>query len=123
MDASWSKWEQFKGDADATLFADPTDNARPERLRWLVASLALQALVVGFLVLHSVTSESELPAPRVVETFLTVAPMATAPPPPPPPSRHGTIVSGVHGPSARSLGAAGAFGTDHPRRHAARDRY
>lgn len=73
-------WTGASGDA---LFAVPCEHARPKRLRWLCLSLTLQALVVGFLVFRSVTAESELPAPRVVKTFLTVAPMAAPPPPPP----------------------------------------
>ena len=69
------------GASNENLFADPYDRTRPKRLRWLCLSLAFQALVVGFLVLRSVTAESELPSPRVVKTFLAVAP---TPPPPPP---------------------------------------
>jgi len=42
----------------------------------------MQSLVGGFLVLRSTAEESELPAPRVVRTFLAAAPMAAPPPPP-----------------------------------------
>ena len=85
----WSEWEAFKnacGCSDEGLFADPLGRARPKRLRCLVFSFAVQLLVVGLWVLHSVTSESELPPPHVVKTFLTVVPMAPSPPPPPPAS-------------------------------------
>ena len=74
----------WRGASNEDLFADPCDRTRPKRLRSLCVSLAFQALVVGFWVLHSVTAESELPAPRVVKTFMIVAPLAPTPPPPPP---------------------------------------
>ncbi len=74
----------WRGASNEDLFADPCDRTRPKRLRWLCVSLAFQALVVGFWVLRSVTAESELPAPRVVKTFMMVAPLAPTPPPPPP---------------------------------------
>jgi len=70
------------GASNDALFAAPLERTRPQRLRWLCLSLALQALVVGFLVLRSVTAESELPAPRLVKTFLAVTPMAAPAPPP-----------------------------------------
>ena len=70
------------GASNDALFADSFECTRPKRLRWLCLSLAFQALGVGFLVLRSITAENELPAPRVVKTFLAVAPMAAPPPPP-----------------------------------------
>ena len=70
------------GASNEELFADPYDCTRPTRFRWLCLSLAFQTLIVGCWILHSVTAESELPAPRFVKTFIALAP--TAPPPPPP---------------------------------------
>ena len=71
------------GASNEDLFTDPYDCTRPKRFRWLCLSLAFQTLVVGLWILHSVTAESELPAPRFVKTFRALAP-TTAPPPPPP---------------------------------------
>ena len=83
---SWEKWEAFREttSAQGALFVGLEASARPHRGRWLCASLALQALVVLALVWQSMTAETELPTPRMVKVFLTVAPMKSPPPPPPP---------------------------------------
>ena len=82
---SWKKWEAFREttSAQGALFVGLEASAAAHRGRWLCASLALQALVVLALVWQSMTAETELPAPRMVRAFLTVAPMKTPPPPPP----------------------------------------
>ena len=84
---SWEKWEAFRETtcSQDALFDGLEACARPHRGRWICASLALQSLVILGLVWQSMTAETELPAPRMVKAFLTVAPMKSPPPPPQPP--------------------------------------
>ena len=112
---SWEKWEAFRDttSAQGALFVGLEASARPHRGRWLCASLALQALVVLGLVWQSMTAETELPAPRMVRAFLTVAPMKNPPPPPPPaparvavpqaPKRSDVQIAGLRIPSFRDF--------------------
>ena len=86
--APWDKWAAYcetSGPCKAGLFEGPTERTRPSRFLCLGVSLVAQSLVVGLLVLRSVTAEAPLHEPQVVKTFIAVSPMVTSAPPPPPP--------------------------------------